>query len=393
MRLVTIVGARPQFVKAAMVSRAIRHHNRSGSAPRIREILVHTGQHYDYLMSRVFFENMGIAVPDHNLRVGSGSHAWMIGTMLPRIERVLLSVRPDGVLVYGDTNSTLAGALAAAKLPVPIAHVEAGMRSGNRMMPEEMNRRLTDHISSTLFCSSQTAVDNLRKEGITGGVYRVGDVMYDAFLAFEAKALRQSDLLKILRLCPGGYCLATVHRQENTDDPRRLRGIFRAFDELATPDCPVVIPLHPRTRLALAHEKRAAMHNRNIRLIPPVHYLDMIALETQARAILTDSGGIQKEAFFAGVPCVTLRDETEWGETVEAGWNVLAGAETSRILGAFAEVIGRKHTKKPRHYYGDGTASRKIVKRLAALCPLGPPASRSAGKKPGLPSKPGEKYV
>jgi UDP-N-acetylglucosamine 2-epimerase len=382
MRIVTVVGARPQFIKAAVVSRAIRRHNRVGGSPRIREILVHTGQHYDYLMSRVFFENLGIPVPDYNLKVGSGTHPWMIGTILRRIERVLLTESPDWVLVYGDTNSTLAGALAAAKLPLPVAHVEAGMRSGNREMPEETNRLLTDHLSSALFCPTRSAVDNLKKEGITRGVYRVGDVMYDAFLEYRDRAVRRSRILQKLAVTPKNFYLATVHRQENADDTRRLSEIFGALDRLATRDCPVIVPLHPRTRLRIREQKKdVTRRNRHLRLINPLGYQDMIALVSQARVILTDSGGVQKEAYFAGVPCVTLRNETEWVETVEAGWNILAGADSGRIVRALAEISGRKKRKSLRTFYGDGRAGQKIVENLVSLQPLDWRALEPAGKR------------
>jgi len=368
-KIVSIVGARPQFIKAMMVSRAIRHHNRQKSRPRLIEILVHTGQHYDYEMSQVFFDKMKIPAPRYQLGVGSGTHGQMTGRMLPRIEKVMLKERPDWVIVYGDTNSTLAGAIVAAKLRIPVAHVESGLRSYNRRMPEEINRVLTDRISDILFCPTETAVGNLAKEGISDGVYKVGDVMYDAFLTYKKIAAQKSKILQDLQLRPYGYYLATVHRQENTDDPERLLRIFSALEELASEDCPFVIPLHPRTRGALKSRGIDLKKESCVRLILPLSYLDMMALELQAAMIFTDSGGMQKEAFFARIPCITLRDETEWVETVEAGWNFLAGADKKSILLAFAKA------NKPRQpassgQFGGGEASRLILEAIIAASPL-----------------------
>ncbi len=366
MKIVSVVGARPQFVKAAMVNRAISRHNSEGNSPsKLVEILLHTGQHYDLNMSQVFFDRMNIPEPQFNLGVGSGSHGEMTGTMLIKIEEVLAKEKPDWMLVYGDTNSTLAGALAATKLQLPVAHVEAGLRSYNRKMPEEINRVLTDRISSHLYCPTKVSVENLKKEGITQGVFEVGDVMYDAFLTFRTIAEKESAILSELELQPGKFCLATVHRQENTDDLGRLSGIFRAFAEISAADCPFVIPLHPRTQKALQKNSIDFGKNSHVWVISPVDYLDMIALESQARVILTDSGGVQKEAFFAGVPCITLRDETEWVETVEAGWNYLAGADTDRIVETF-EKVGNKTLMAAPNLYGDGKASPKIVECLTA---------------------------
>ncbi len=321
MKVVTIVGARPQFIKAAPVSRELRKAH--------SEVLVHTGQHYDDNMSAVFFEELEIPAPDYNLGVGSGPHGAQTGAMLAGIEEILVRERPDWVLVYGDTNSTLAGALAAAKLHIKLAHVEAGLRSFNRAMPEEINRVLTDHVSDLLLCPSQTAVDNLANEGVTRGVHLVGDVMADA-LAFAAQRARtRSTILGRLGLAEHGYFLATVHRAENTDDPARLRSILAAFDALGET---VVFPVHPRTRKALEGLGYRPEPPSQVRLIEPVGYLDMVMLEQAARMILTDSGGIQKEAYWLGVLCITLRNETEWVETVETGWNVLAGSSGDRIL-------------------------------------------------------------
>ncbi len=351
MKIVTIVGARPQFIKAAPVSRILRQMH--------TEVLVHTGQHYDDNMSAVFFAELGLPQPDVNLGVGSAPHGAQTGAMLAGIEQVLLAEKPDWTLVYGDTNSTLAGALAAAKLHIPVAHVEAGLRSFNRAMPEEVNRVLTDHIADLLFCPSQTAVDNLVHEGITRGVYLVGDVMADALAYAAERAATHSDILQRLGLTEKGFLLATVHRAENTDDPVRLRAILDAFAAL---DEPIVFPVHPRTR-ARIEALNLKSKIQNPKSIAPVGYLDMVRLEQAARMILTDSGGIQKEAYWLGVPCVTLRDETEWVETVQAGWNVLAGAETERI------VMAACHFAPPTAHpplYGDGQSADKIALRLTS---------------------------
>lgn len=363
MKLISIVGARPQFIKAAPVSRAIEQHNLDNHGPQITEILVHTGQHYDYKMSQVFFDQLEILPPRYNLGVGSGNHGQMTGAMLAKIETVLLKERPDWVLVHGDTNSTVAGAMAAVKLHIPVAHVEAGLRSFNRRMPEEINRVLTDHISSILFCPTDTAVINLKKEGITKGVFNVGDVMYDAFLANKNLAHQKSGILSDLELKPKSYCLATVHRQENTEDPRRLLNIFTAFEELSSADCPFIILLHPRTRKALQRHKGKVRLSPHVRLLSPASYLDMIALEVHARVILTDSGGVQKEGYFARVPCVTLRDETEWIETIEAGWNHLGGADCRQIADAFEKAINSFPLEQPG-LYGDGNASHLLLRNL-----------------------------
>jgi UDP-GlcNAc3NAcA epimerase len=348
LKIATIVGARPQFIKAAPVSRWLRLH--------YREILVHTGQHYDYLLSEVFFRELGIPTPDYNLGVGSASHGRQTGEMLARLEEVLLQEKPDWVVVYGDTNSTLAGALAAAKLHISVAHVEAGLRSYNRTMPEEINRVLTDHLSSLLFCPTDTAVRNLAREGITQGVYQVGDVMYDVALWGLEMAERKSTILESLGLKPNGYLLVTIHRPSNTDDPRNLSAIVSALNDVTET---VVFPTHPRTQKALKHW---GIHpNSNVRLIEPVSYLDMLMLEKNARMILTDSGGVQKEAYILGVPCVTLREETEWVETVEAGWNILVGANRERIVEA---VRNFQPTGERLPLFGDGNASRRIVEIL-----------------------------
>ena len=371
MKICTIIGARPQFIKAAMVSRAVRE-----SDGRVTEVIVHTGQHYDHKMSQSFFDQLDIPEPKYHLDVGSGSHGDQTGRMLSSIEKVLIDEKPDAVLVYGDTNSTIAGSLAAAKLHIPVGHVEGGMRSFNRRMPEEINRVVTDHIAKWHFCSNQNAVDNLRAEGVTEGVHLVGDVMHDAVLLYKDIANEKSDVLARLGLhgchserrsegtqsknLSSKYALATVHRAENTDDPERLRNIFEALAEISK-DIPVVLPLHPRTRKALddigfshlfCHPERSSEGTKSkdpmfevegspltinpspltgLLVVDPLPYLDILKLEANASVILTDSGGMQKEAFWFNVPCVTMRDETEWVETVEAGMNKIVGADMNAI--------------------------------------------------------------
>lgn len=361
-RVISIVGARPQFVKAATVSRAVAAHNERKADCPIEEKLLHTGQHYDENMSKVFFDELAIPRPTYNLEVGAATHGAQTGCMLERIESVLLEDRPDLVLVYGDTNSTLAGALAAAKLHIPVAHVEAGLRSFVRTMPEEINRVLTDHISSLLFCPTSTAVDNLADEGICQGVSQVGDVMYDGtlFYAEQASAIEQG-ILERLGIEPQSFHLATVHRAENTDKPERLGSIFEAFGELATETAPVVLPLHPRT-IKYIREYGLEIAPA-VRLIEPVSFLEMVALEKNAKTILTDSGGVQKEAYFLNVPCVTLRDETEWVETVEAGWNILVGADKQAIVDAAAKTPPRKSLSDTA-LYGMGDAADRICHAL-----------------------------
>jgi len=358
MKILTIVGARPQFIKAAMVSHAIAAHNRTHPGQAIVEEMIHTGQHYDKNMSDVFFRDMAVPEPVMNMQVGSGRHAVMTGKMLALAEEEILGRSPDLVLVYGDTNSTLAGALAAAKLNVPVAHVEAGLRSFNRAMPEEINRVLTDHVSALLLCPTRMSVKNLAREGIENGVHRVGDVMYDAALTFGEIARKRSTILSGLDLEPGMFALATVHRAENTDRPDRLAGILDALAGLAA-DMPVVFPAHPRTRKCVA-EHGLEQVCRDVRMIEPVSFLDMVRLEQDARVVLTDSGGVQKEAYFHGVPCVTLRDETEWVETLEHGWNVLTGSNADAIVKAARNATPGSEMDE----YGDGNAAGKIVEIL-----------------------------
>ena len=352
-KIVTILGARPQFIKAAALSVVLKE--------SFDEVLVHTGQHYDSNMSDVFFEELNIPKPDYHLNIGSGSHGAMTGEMLIQIEKVLEIEKPDFVLVYGDTNSTLAGALAASKMLIPVIHVEAGLRSFNKSMPEEQNRILTDHLSNLLFVPTQTAIENLKKEGITEGVHLVGDVMYDGILRFAEIAQEKSSILDTLNLREKEFVLCTIHRAENTNNGDHLKAIFEALDESGEQ---IILPLHPRT-LKYMSDYGIKTSSENIRIIEPLGYLDMVRLEDTAKKIVTDSGGVQKEAFFLGVPCVTLREETEWVETVEDGWNILVGASKDRILGAMASFSPQ--TKRKNHF-GDGTSATKIkdlIKRVA----------------------------
>ena len=365
LKLVSIVGARPQFIKAAAVSRAIRE-----GAAAIDERLVHTGQHYDDNMSAVFFDELDIPPARYDLKISGGSHGAMTGRMLEAIEAVLVEEQPDWVLIYGDTNSTLSGALAAAKLNIPIAHVEAGVRSFNRRMPEEINRIVTDRLSSLLFCPTATAVSNLSAEGITGGVHNFGDVMYDVALYYRDRAKQRSTILRDHSLGERGFVLATCHRAENTDDPSRLGEIVSALGDIAS-DLPVVFPLHPRTRKQI-DDYGLRPRLGAVTVIDPLPFLDMIALEQAAKVILTDSGGIQKEAFFYGVPCVTMRSETEWVETISSGRNQLAGASRASILSAVAAIDGEAAPAPDRATpYGNGDAAARIVRCLAAAAAPG----------------------
>lgn len=312
-KILTVVGARPQFIKAAPVSHAI------AKLGNCDEIIVHTGQHFDAAMSDVFFEELAIPKPAYNLEVNSLGHGAMTGRMLEKLEETMLAEKPDMVLIYGDTNSTVAGALAAAKLHIPVAHVEAGLRSFNRRMPEEINRVMADHISTLLFCPTGTAVENLAHEGITKGVHHVGDVMHDVTLHAVRRAEGRPSILDEFRLAPKSYAVATIHRAENTDDPDRFMEVMHWLSE-AGRQTPIVMPLHPRTRKLM---EARGIAPENIRIVAPVGYLDMALLTHHAAAVFTDSGGLQKEAYFHKVPCVTLRDETEWVETIDAGWNRL----------------------------------------------------------------------
>lgn len=355
MKILTVVGARPQFIKASAVSRVLQD-------KKISEVIVHTGQHYDANMSDIFFKELGIPVPQYNFEIKSSKHGEMTGRMLSSIEDVLLSEKPDWVLVYGDTNSTLAGALAASKLHIPIAHVEAGLRSFNRRMPEEVNRVLTDHMSALLFAPTQVAQDNLKIEGIGGDKVKiVGDVMFDVSKYYSALAKNNTDLLAKLKLAPKQFVLLTCHRQENTNDPKRLEAIFAGLNEVSK-TFPVVCPIHPRTKKYLmdSHWFKATP---NMHLIDPVGYIDMVTLQENAAVIATDSGGVQKEAYFYEVPCVTLRDETEWVETVEAGWNKLTPPLSAEAVSK-AVLTSQGSSGKKIQLYGDGYAANKIVSTL-----------------------------
>jgi len=353
--IVTVIGARPQFIKAATVSRLVRERKDA------REVIIHTGQHYDPSMSAVFFDELEIPAPDINLEIGSLPHGAQTGRMLERIEEVLADIRPDWLLVYGDTNSTLAGALAAAKLHVPVAHVEAGLRSFNKRMPEEVNRILTDHVSELLFAPTTAAEDNLLREGFDASrVHVVGDVMYDAALFYGEKADLTSEILTDLTLKPHEYVLTTVHRAENTYDPKRHRVIIEALNEVAR-QRQVVLPLHPRTRSKLAD---LGLELDRIMVIEPVGYLDMVMLEKKALTIVTDSGGVQKEAYFHGVPCVTLRDETEWVELVNSGWNRLSPPRDPAQIATDIEAAATSEPREAPLFYGDGRAAPAVVDTL-----------------------------
>ena len=358
-KIVTVLGARPQFIKASVVSHALR------ASGVLSEVVVHTGQHFDANMSDVFFQELGMAEPVHTLDIHGGGHGAMTGRMLAEVERVLLAEQPDAVLVYGDTNSTLAGALAAVKLHIPVAHVEAGLRSFNMAMPEEVNRILTDRIAKWLFTPTEAAAQHLRNEGVgSAQIVPVGDVMFDVALHQGARVDASGRVLGALGLAPGSYVLTTVHRAENTDDALRLATIVDALEAIAA-KLPVVWPLHPRTRGALRRAGRLDRLAVNLHLIDPVGYLDMVQLEKHAAAIATDSGGVQKEAFFYRVPCVTLRDETEWVELIDAGWNRLAPPTSPRaVAGAVLGAIGT-HGADVRPY-GEGDAAQRIVQRLLA---------------------------
>ena len=346
MRIASIVGARPNFIKLAPVSREIRKD--------AEELIIHTGQHYDYEMDKIFFQELGIPEPDYHLGIGSGSHGHQTGEMLKGIEDVLMKEKPDMALVFGDTNTTLAGALAATKLHMPVAHIEAGLRSFDRNMPEEINRVLVDHCSDLLFCPTETAVGNLKKEGMIKGVHLTGDVMADILKDCIRIAEKSSRILDDLDLKPKEYYLATVHRAENTDDPGRLKRITDALCEMGD----VLFPCHPRTEKLLRDGALWDRLNKEVRVIKPVGYLDMLLLEKSARKILTDSGGVQKEAYMLKVPCITMRDETEWVETVEDGWNVLVGADKEKIVSAARSFD--PHSEQ-REMFGKGDASQRIV--------------------------------
>ena len=361
MKIATIVGARPQFIKAALISAAINREAVSGG--KIREVLINTGQHYDYNMSRKFFEELNISKPDYNLNVGSAPYASQMAKMMRRIESVLKRERPDAVLVYGDTNSTLAASLAASKLNIPLCHVEAGLRSYDKSMPEEINRLIVDNLSTILFCPTDRAVRNLKKEDIVKDVHAVGDIMYELAMKMEKAASKRSNILKRLKLKPKRYILATIHRQANTDTRSNLCSIVKAFCRITGI---IVFPVHPRTQKMLKRFGlwQSLKKSKNIKMIPPVGYIDMICLEKNASKIITDSGGVQKEAYFFKIPCITIRDRTEWTETLNNGWNSIVGTSPDRIVAAVQKNV----TGKPYlNYYGNGRTSAKIVNILKRI--------------------------
>lgn len=371
-KLLSIVGVRPQFVKAAMVCAAVERHNADApSEKRIQHLLLNTGQHYDFEMAEIFFQQLPLPQPDFNLGVGSGAHGAQTAAMLSGIEELLLKERPDCVIVYGDTNSTLAGALAAVKLHIPVAHVEAGLRSFNRAMPEEINRIVADHVSDLLLCPTRAAVDQLAREGVTRNVQFTGDVMLDAAKMFCAAASQRSGLLEEMRITPRGFMLATIHRAENTDSLERMHDLVTMLCRL---ERPTVFSMHPRLRNKLQQQPEYQSLNRqlvaatHVRIVNPLPYVDMLRLETSARLVLTDSGGVQKEAYFVGTPCLTLRDETEWTETLQNGWNRVVGTSPEKIL-PLVESLWSANGASPAGRpmlaaFGDGRASDRIVQIL-----------------------------
>ena len=391
MKIVSIVGARPQFIKLAPLVKAIQELTKSNSKLKIKHLIIHTGQHYDYEMNKIFFDELGIPEPDYNLEVGSGSHGWQTGEIIKRVEEVLIKEQPEWVLVYGDTNSTLSGALTAAKLHIPVAHIESGLRSFNKKMPEEINRVLTDYSSNVLFCPTENAVRNLKKEGYTNIINKgklisssfinkvlltnshipivinVGDIMYDALSINLKIAEMKSSILEKFKLKVKGYYLATIHRAENTDDKNRLKNILEAFIELSK-EKTVIFPVHPRTKKTLTTFNLSLLTFNKVYLIDPVSYFDMLILQKNADKILTDSGGMQKEAYFLKVPCISLRDETEWIETVKSGWNVLVGANKQKIIDATQNIRSKGHY---RNYFGDSNTSNKILKIITYLLQTG----------------------
>ncbi len=355
MKILTIVGARPQFIKTAALSRYLK------SVPDIKEIILHTGQHYDNNMSDDFFSELDIPIPDYNLQIGSDTPARQTGKMMMGIEDIVLKEWTDFILIYGDTNSTIAGALVGVKLQIPVVHIEAGLRSYDREMPEEINRIVSDAISTILFCPTETAVNNLKKVGITDGVYNVGDIMLETYLFYKNKALKNSSILNRLCLKPKEYILCTIHRASNTDNIENLKNIFTGLTESHES---IILPLHPRTKKKITQSESLKRYiGQNIRIIDPIGYFDMICLEANAKKIVTDSGGVQKEAYFNKVPCVTLRENTEWVETIEEGVNKLVGVVPEKIKESINNFypLEKKYSK---NLYGDGKTSEKIVKIL-----------------------------
>lgn len=352
MKVVSIVGARPQFIKAAPLSEQLRK--------RHTEVLVHTGQHYDVEMSDIFFSQLGIPIPHYNLEVGSADHGEQTARMLMGIEKILINEKPDIVITFGDTNSTLAGSLAAVKIHIPAAHVEAGLRSFNRKMPEEINRIVADQVSDILFAPTKTAAKNLKRESVMGQVFQCGDIMYDAILKMMSVASRKSNIIRKLDLGSEDYILITVHRAENTDNLDNLSKITEALSQMSIK---VVFPVHPRTHKVLRQSKNLDMlrKNKKVLVIEPVGYLDFLMLEKHAKKIITDSGGVQKEAYFLSKPCITIRSETEWVETVADGWNVITGVDPEKILDA---VKNFNPKGEPRKLFGDGDSAKKMVNSL-----------------------------
>lgn len=375
-KLVTIIGARPQIIKAAALSRAIKNHYGAS----IREVIVHTGQHYDENMSEVFFNELGIPAPDYNLNTGSGSHGKQTASMITGIEEILLNEKPNGIVLYGDTNSTLAGAIAASKIHVPIVHIEAGLRSFNKAMPEEVNRIMCDHVSTLLFSPTETGFDNLKNEGFrlnnerpysadNPKIYHSGDVMYDNSLYFSDVAEQKTNILQKHELAGGGFILATIHRNNNTDEPARLNALFSALYKLSeSKQLRVVLPLHPRTAKLLQHNLSPELYkqvseSKRMKLIEPVSFLEMIALEKNCAIVMTDSGGVQKEAFYFKKPCVILRPETEWVELVSCGSAIIADADETRILAAYDTLMGNRNLTFPP-FYGNGKAAEFICEEM-----------------------------
>ncbi|MBA3664520.1 MAG: UDP-N-acetylglucosamine 2-epimerase (non-hydrolyzing) [Bacteroidetes bacterium] len=381
-KIVTIIGARPQIIKAAALSRAIKNN----FSDKIKEIIVHTGQHYDANMSQVFFEELSIPQPDYNLNVGSGSHGKQTAAMITGIEEILLKEKPDAIVLYGDTNSTLAGGVAASKIHVPVIHIEAGLRSFSKAMPEEVNRIMCDHVSTLLFSPTRTGFDNLVREGFKADarapytannprIYHCGDVMYDNSLYFSAVAESKTDILQKFNLTKNGFILATIHRNNNTDEPERLNALFKALNDISLKEkLQVVLPLHPRTAKLLETNLSpeifsAIKNNKEFKITEPASFLEMIALEKNCRLVMTDSGGVQKEAFYFEKPCIILRPETEWVELVECGAAIVADASETRIKEAFSKLISNTGLKFPQ-IYGDGKAAEFICSQLVTHLPI-----------------------
>ena len=376
MKIVTIIGARPQIIKAAALSRAIK--NKFSS--KIKEIIVHTGQHYDANMSQVFFEELQIPQPNYNLNVGSGSHGKQTATMITGIEEILINEKPNAIVLYGDTNSTLAGAIAASKIHIPVVHIEAGLRSFNKAMPEEVNRIMADHISTLLFSPTQTGYTNLLKEGFKKDnpvpysannpkIYHCGDVMYDNSLYFSKISDGKTDIIKKLNLEKNNFILATIHRNNNTDEPSRLNALFKSLNDISNQNnIEVILPLHPRTAKLLQTNLSAEIYaeviaNKKLKIIEPASFLEMIALEKNCKLVITDSGGVQKEAFYFEKPCIILRPETEWVELVECGTAIICDADEVKIKGAYTKLISSTNLKFPK-LYGDGNAAEFICQEI-----------------------------